>query len=66
VNMFDKDISNYTLCVVSLSHSIQPNLSISSKPCESCMPFIKQSGMTRVIYHEFNNDIKFSINEILL
>lgn len=66
MNMFDKDIAYYTLCVVSLSHSIRPNLSISSKPCESCMPFIRQSGLTRIIYHEFNNDIKFSINEILL
>jgi len=67
MNLFsDKDISNYSICVVSLTHSVKPNLSISSKPCESCMPFIKQSGIKRILYHEFYNDIRFSINEILL
>ena len=61
----NKNIGDYTMYIVSLSFAKEPKLSWCSKPCNSCMPFLEQSGVKRIIYHEKSANT-FSLKEILI
>jgi len=70
VNCISKYISkrnyindNMTLYVVGLTKANEPNYTISSKPCESCMNYIFDvCGLKRVVYVD-NNGGNISIRE---
>lgn len=47
---------NMTLYIVGLTKSEDANFVISSKPCESCLSFIGNAGIKRVVYIENKND----------
>jgi tRNA(Arg) A34 adenosine deaminase TadA len=60
----NKKISDrMTLYIVGLTKSKISNFCISSMPCSSCMQFITDNEVKRIVY--VTNDGKFNIKEIL-
>jgi tRNA(Arg) A34 adenosine deaminase TadA len=64
VSRYKGEISSDLTLYVSGITKAGINLVCSSMPCESCMEFIKSSGIKRVVYIENFGDLK--ISEILL
>jgi tRNA(Arg) A34 adenosine deaminase TadA len=60
-----KITEDMTVCVVGYTKACENNFVISSFPCQSCMDFIKKTGIKRIVYM-VNEESKVSIKEFLL